>query len=50
MEIINGVAHRRIEELESRVVALEDAVKFYEALLKHIDHRKTKLLRELGLR
>jgi integrase len=50
MEIINGVARQRIEELEGRVAALEDAVKFYETLLKHIERRNPKLLRELGLR
>jgi integrase len=50
MEIINGVARRRIEELEERLGALEDAVKFYEALLKHLESKNPKLLRELGLR
>jgi len=50
MEIINGVARRRIEELEERLAAMEDAVKFYEALLKHIQRKNPKLLRELGLR
>jgi hypothetical protein len=50
MEIINGVARQRIEELEGRLAALEDAVKFYETLLKHIERRNLKLLREPGLR
>jgi rubrerythrin len=49
MEIINGVARQRIEELEGRLAALEDAVKFYEALLKHIERKNPKLFRELGL-
>ncbi len=50
MGIINGAAHKRIEELEGRLAALEDAVKFYEALLKHTERKNPKLFRELGPR
>ena len=49
MEIINGVARKRIEELEQKVTALEDAISFYENLLKHLKKKNPKLLRELGL-
>ena len=49
MEIINGVARKRIEELEQKVMALEDALSFYENLLKHLRKKNPKLLRELGL-
>jgi len=49
MEIINGVARKRIEELEQKVSALEDAVKFYENLLKHLQRKNPRLLKELGI-
>jgi integrase len=49
MEIINGVARKRIEELEEKLSALEEAVKFYENLMKHLKKKNPKLLRELGL-
>lgn len=50
MEIINGVARKRIEELEQKVQALEEANRFYEALLKHLQKKNPKLLKELGIK
>jgi len=49
VEIINGVARKRIEELEQKVSALEDALSFYESLIQHLRKKNTKLLRELGI-
>lgn len=43
------MACKRIEELEQKVSALEDALSFYENLIKHLRKKNPKLLRELGI-
>jgi len=47
--MINGVACKRIEELEQKISPLEDALSSYENLLKHLKKKNPKLFRELGL-
>jgi len=36
MEIINGVVCKRIDGLKGKFMALEDAVKSYENLIRHL--------------
>jgi len=49
MEIINGVARRRIEELEQKIEALEESIRFYEQLIKYLQKKNPRLLKELGI-
>ena len=46
---VNHQARQRLEELEQKVQALEEANKFYEALLKHLQRKNPRLLKELGI-
>jgi hypothetical protein len=39
MKVVNGVARKRIEELEEKVMALEEAIRFYENLMKYLKKR-----------
>jgi rubrerythrin len=49
MEIINGVARKRIEELEQKIEALEESIRFYEQLIKYLQKKNPRLLKELGI-
>jgi len=47
--VANHQAREEIKLLKERIAALEEATRFYEALLKHLQKKNPKLLKELGI-